>query len=45
MSVVLPLYLLAVLLFSDDLWLVILLVWWFKPLYEPLLLFWLSLAV
>lgn len=42
LSAALPLYLLAVLLFPDDPWLVILLVWWFKPLYEPLLLFWLS---
>ncbi|MEJ1398422.1 MAG: DUF4129 domain-containing protein [Candidatus Sedimenticola sp. (ex Thyasira tokunagai)] len=38
----LPVYLLAALLLSDYPWAVIMLVWWLKPLYEPLLLFWLS---
>lgn len=38
----LPLSLLAVLLLHPWPWAVALMVWWFKPLYEPLLLFWLS---
>ncbi|WP_164549066.1 DUF4129 domain-containing protein [Amphritea opalescens] len=36
----------VVFLFSyDELWLLMLIVWWFKPLYEPPLMFWLSRAV
>lgn len=38
----LPLTLLAVLLLHQWPWATVLMVWWFKPLYEPLLLFWLS---
>ncbi len=41
----LPLYLLIVLLFAQWSWLVLLLIWWFKPLYEPPLLFWMSRAL
>ena len=41
----LPIFGLALLLFHDRPWLVILLVWWLKPLYEPPLLFWLSRAL
>ncbi len=29
----------------DQFWLLMLLIWWFKPLYEPPLMFWLSRAV
>lgn len=42
LSAALPVYLLAALVFPERPWLVILLVWWLKPLYEPPLLFWLS---
>lgn len=42
LSVALPVYLLSALLFPERPWLVILIVWWLKPLYEPPLLFWLS---
>ena len=45
LSVALPVYLLAALLLPERPWLVILLVWWLKPLYEPPLLFWLSRAL
>jgi hypothetical protein len=38
----LPLTLLAVLLLHQWPWAVALVVWWCKPLYEPLMLFWLS---
>lgn len=38
----LPLTLLAVLLLHPWPWVTAMVVWWFKPLYEPLLLFWLS---
>jgi len=38
----LPFTALAVLLLHPWPWAVVLAVWWFKPLYEPLLLFWLS---
>ncbi|PKM43440.1 MAG: hypothetical protein CVV05_14645 [Gammaproteobacteria bacterium HGW-Gammaproteobacteria-1] len=38
----LPLTLLAVVLLHQWPWATVLMVWWFKPLYEPLLLFWLS---
>ncbi len=41
----LPLFCLAVLLFHETPWLVMLLIWWLKPLYEPTLLFWLSRAL
>jgi hypothetical protein len=41
----LPLNLLLVLLLGEELWLVLLLSWWLKPLYEPPLLFWLSRAL
>ena len=40
-----PLGVLLFLLFNEQLWLLMILVWWFKPLYEPPLLFWLSRAV
>ena len=40
-----PVGIVLFLLFHDQLWLLALLVWWFKPLYEPALLFWLSRAV
>jgi len=42
LSAALPVYLFAALLFPERPWLVILIVWWLKPLYEPPLLFWLS---
>ncbi len=45
LSLALPLYGLVALLVTDRPWLVILLVWWFKPLFEPMLLFWLSRAL
>ncbi|MEW6645800.1 MAG: DUF4129 domain-containing protein [Pseudomonadota bacterium] len=38
----LPVTLLAVVLLQQWPWAVALVMWWFKPLYEPLLLFWLS---
>lgn len=38
----LPITLLAALLLQQWPWAVALVMWWFKPLYEPLLLFWLS---
>ncbi len=38
----LPLYLVVAMLFFSEPMLVALLTWWFKPLYEPPLLFWLS---
>ncbi|RDH88359.1 MAG: hypothetical protein DIZ77_16785 [endosymbiont of Seepiophila jonesi] len=41
----LPFYLLLVLLLASEPVLVALLAWWFKPLYEPPLLFWLSRRV
>lgn len=41
----LPLNLLLVLLLGGEFWLVLLLSWWLKPLYEPPLLFWLSRAL
>jgi hypothetical protein len=45
LALALPVYLLAALLLPDHpLW-VILIVWWCKPAYEPLLLFWLSRAL
>ncbi len=44
-AVALPVALVTALLFPDRPWLVILLLWWAKPLYEPLLLFWLSRAL
>ena len=40
-----PLGVMLFLLLHDQLWLLILLVWWFKPLYEPPLMFWMSRAV
>lgn len=45
LAAALPVYMLAALFLSDSPWIVILLVWWLKPLYEPLLLFWLSRAL
>lgn len=45
LSLALPLYLLVALFLADQpLW-AILIVWWCKPAYEPLLLFWLSRAL
>ncbi len=41
----LPVYGLTLLLFSGWSWLVLVLIWWFKPLYEPALLFWMSRAL
>ncbi len=41
----LPLGMLLYLLAGERLWLAMLLAWWFKPLYEPPLLFWLSRTV
>ncbi|MCP4042504.1 MAG: DUF4129 domain-containing protein, partial [Gammaproteobacteria bacterium] len=41
----LPLGLLLYLLWGENLWLAMLLAWWFKPLYEPPLLYWLSRAL
>jgi hypothetical protein len=38
----LPMTLLAVVIFRNTPWAAALAVWWLKPLYEPLLLFWLS---
>ncbi len=43
--VALPFALVTALLFPDRPWLAIVLLWWGKPLYEPLLLFWLSRAL
>lgn len=40
-----PLGVMLFLLLHEQLWLLILLVWWFKPLYEPPLMFWMSRAV
>ncbi len=45
LAIALPFYLLASLLFPESPWLVILIVWWFKPIYEPPLLFWMSRAL
>ncbi|MCW8891297.1 MAG: hypothetical protein OQL20_11625 [Sedimenticola sp.] len=45
MVVALPVYLLVVLLLPDEPIWVILIVWWLKPLYEPMLLFWMSRAL
>lgn len=45
LTLALPVYLLAALLLpAQPVW-VILIVWWCKPMYEPLLLFWLSRAL
>lgn len=40
-----PLGVILFLMLHDQLWLLVLLVWWFKPLYEPPLMFWMSRAV
>lgn len=40
-----PVGLLALLLTSEDLFWMFLALWWFKPMYEPPLMFWLSRAV
>lgn len=45
LALALPVYLLSALFFNDDPVWAILVVWWCKPLYEPLLLFWLSRAL
>jgi hypothetical protein len=45
MTVAMPVYLLAVLLLPDEPVWVILILWWFKPMYEPMLLFWMSRAL
>ncbi|TVO70817.1 DUF4129 domain-containing protein [Sedimenticola selenatireducens] len=45
MAVALPVYLLAVLLLPDEPVWVILIFWWCKPMYEPMLLFWMSRAL
>ncbi len=45
MVVALPVYLLVVLLLPDEPVWVIIIVWWLKPLYEPMLLFWMSRAL
>ncbi|OOZ37034.1 DUF4129 domain-containing protein [Solemya velesiana gill symbiont] len=41
----LPLGLLALLLAGGEVWILLLALWWFKPFYEPPLLFWMSRAV
>ncbi len=45
LSTAVPVALISFLLFNDTLWLVGLCLWWFKPLFEPTLMFWLSRAV
>ena len=45
LTVALPLYFLAALIFSDQPFWAIMIIWWFKPMYEPLLLFWMSRAL
>lgn len=45
LSLALPVYLLAALFLPQEPFWVILIVWWCKPMYEPLLLFWLSRAL
>lgn len=45
LTLALPLYLLATLLFGELSAWAILIVWWCKPAYEPLLLYWLSRAL
>ncbi|MCP4992800.1 MAG: DUF4129 domain-containing protein [Gammaproteobacteria bacterium] len=44
LSSALPLYILFT-LFIPEAWVVALLIWWLKPLYEPILLFWMSRAM
>ena len=45
MAVALPVYLLTVILLPDEPIWVIMIVWWLKPLYEPMLLYWMSRAL
>ena len=45
LALALPVYLLSALFFADQPSWAILIVWWCKPVYEPLLLFWLSRAL
>lgn len=45
LALALPVYLLSALFFADQPAWAILVVWWCKPAYEPLLLFWLSRAL
>ncbi|SEQ66408.1 hypothetical protein SAMN03080615_02252 [Amphritea atlantica] len=45
LSTAVPLGLLLFLFLSDELGWLMLIIWWFKPLYEPPLMFWLSRAV
>ncbi len=45
LALALPVYLLSMLFLDDDPFWAILIVWWCKPAYEPLLLFWLSRAL
>lgn len=44
-TVAVPLSIGFFLFFHDQFWLLMLIIWWFKPLYEPPLIFWLSRAV
>ncbi|MDO6562232.1 hypothetical protein Q4488_02445 [Amphritea sp. 1_MG-2023] len=45
LSTAVPLGLVLFVFFYDQFWLLMLIIWWFKPLYEPALMFWLSRAV
>ncbi|MDX2424458.1 MAG: hypothetical protein QNK43_17485 [Amphritea sp.] len=45
MSSAIPLGIFVFYFFYDQFWLLMLIIWWFKPLYEPPLMFWLSRAV
>jgi len=45
LSIAIPVYITATLLIPGKAWLVMLTLWWLKPLYESALLYWLSRAL